>query len=96
MVKQIVRRVVRDYANRADHIIAPSPAVVDLLPSYGIHKPVDILPTPVDIGQFRHRPRPPLSDSKHIQLIYVGRMPKRKIWNFYYAPLHGPQKKMTV
>jgi len=82
IVKQIVRRVVRDYANRADHIIAPSPAVVDLLPSYGIQKPVDILPTPVDIAQFKPRTQPLLNDSNHIRLIYVGRVAKEKNLDF--------------
>ena len=82
IVKQIVRRMVRDYANRADYIIAPSPAVVDLLPSYGIQKPVEILPTPVDLEQFKPRPMPPLSDPNHIRLIYVGRVAKEKNLDF--------------
>ncbi len=82
IVKQIVRRVVRDYANRADYIIAPSPAVVDLLPSYGIHKPVEILPTPVDLDQFKPREKPPLSDPNRIRLIYVGRVAKEKNLDF--------------
>ena len=82
IVKQLVRRVVRDYANRADYIIAPSPAVVDMLPSYGIHKPVEILPTPVDLDQFKPRARPPLSDPDRIRLIYVGRVAKEKNLDF--------------
>ena len=82
IVKQIVRRVVRDYANRADYIIAPSPAVVDMLPSYGIDKPVEILPTPVDLDQFKSREKPPLSDPDRIRLIYVGRVAKEKNLDF--------------
>ncbi len=78
LVKQIVRRIVRDYANRADFIIAPSPAVVDLLPSYGIQKPVEILPTPVDLEQFTPREKPLLSHPDRIRLIYVGRVAKEK------------------
>ncbi len=82
LVKQIVRKAVRDFANRADHIIAPSPAVVDLMPSYGIQKPVDILPTPVDIDKFKPRPKPLLSDPNRIRLIYVGRVAKEKNLDF--------------
>ncbi len=78
LVKQIVRRIVRDYANRADYIIAPSPAVVDLLPSYGIQKPVEILPTPVDLEQFTPREKSLLSHPDRIRLIYVGRVAKEK------------------
>lgn len=82
LVKQIVRRSVRDFANRADHIIAPSPAVVDLMPSYGIQKPVDILPTPVDIDKFKPRTRPLLDNPQRIRLIYVGRVAKEKNLDF--------------
>ncbi len=82
LVKQIVRKAVRDFANRADHIIAPSPAVVELMPSYGIQKPVDILPTPVDIDKFKPRPNPLLSVPNRIRLIYVGRVAKEKNLDF--------------
>ena len=82
LVKQIVRKSVRDFANRADHIIAPSPAVVELMPSYGIQKPVDILPTPVDIDKFKPRPNPLLSVPNRIRLIYVGRVAKEKNLDF--------------
>ena len=82
LVKQIVRRSVRDFANRADHIIAPSPAVVNLMPSYGIQKPVDILPTPVDIDKFKPRPNPLLNNPDRIRLIYVGRVAKEKNLDF--------------
>lgn len=82
LIKQIVRRSVRDFANRADHIIAPSPAVVNLMPSYGIQKPVDILPTPVDIDKFKPRSRPLLDNPNRIRLIYVGRVAKEKNLDF--------------
>ena len=82
LVKQVVRRSVRDFANRADHIIAPSPAVVDLLPEYGIEKPVDILPTPVDLDQFKPRSKPLLDDPNRVRLIYVGRVAKEKNLDF--------------
>ena len=82
LVRQIVRKSVRDFANRADHIIAPSPAVVDLLPDYGINKPVEILPTPVDIRKFKPRSKPLLDDPNRVQLIYVGRVAKEKNLDF--------------
>ena len=82
IARQIVRKTVRDFANRADYIIAPSPVVVDLLPDYGIYKPAEILPTPVDIDQFRPRTQPLLANPDRVRLIYVGRMAKEKNLGF--------------
>jgi glycosyltransferase involved in cell wall biosynthesis len=101
LVKQIVRKVVRDYANKADYIIAPSPAVVDLFPSYGITKPAEILPTPVDLEQFRPRDLPPLSDPNRVRLIYVGRLAKEKnveflLRAFQQAAAQEPRLELLV
>ena len=81
-VKQLVRRYVRDYVKDVDCIIAPSAYILDLLPSYEIDRPVEVLPTPVDLSLFPPRDKPPLSDPNHIQLIYVGRVGKEKNLDF--------------
>ncbi len=83
MVKQIVKRVVGDYARKANRIIAPSAVVRDMvLPEYGIDLPVDVLPTPVDLTLFPPRTRPPLSNPETITLVYVGRVAKEKNLEF--------------
>ena len=81
-VKQFVRRFVRDYVEGVDCIIAPSTYILDLLPSYQIDRPVEILPTPVDLSLFPPREQLPFSDSDYIQLLYVGRIGKEKNLDF--------------
>lgn len=89
IVKQIIRRVIGEYARKADRIIVPSTFVRDLLPSYHIDRPVDILPTPVDISRFAPASRPLFSDPDHIQLIYVGRVAKEKNLDFLLHAFSG-------
>jgi glycosyltransferase involved in cell wall biosynthesis len=81
-VKQLVRRYVRDYVKGVDCIIAPSTYILDLLPSYQIDRPVEILPTPVDLSLFPAREQLPFSDPDRIQLLYVGRVGKEKNLDF--------------
>ena len=78
IAKRLTKRLVGDYANQAHRIIAPSARVLDLLPEYRIERPVDILPTPVDLSAFPPRRRPPLSNEKRKELVYVGRVAKEK------------------
>ncbi len=78
IVKQIVRRLIGDYVRKVDRVIAPSARVRDLLPSYRVEGPVDILPTPVDLTLFPRRDVLPFSDPDRIDLIYVGRIAKEK------------------
>ncbi|MCO6450324.1 MAG: glycosyltransferase [Caldilineales bacterium] len=78
IVKQLLKRVVRDFIEDVDCIIAPSPRVSELFPSYGIDRAVEVLPTPVDLTLFPPRARPPLSNQDRFQVIYVGRAAKEK------------------
>ena len=80
--KQLTRRFVGEFASKADRIIAPSVQVRDILPSYNIDRPIDILPTPIDLSFFPARTRPPFADEKRIQLVYVGRVAKEKNIDF--------------
>lgn len=82
IVKEMIRRIVGDYARKADKIIVPSSYVRDLLPSYYVQTEPEILPTPVDLARFPLRSSPPLSDPEHIQLLYVGRIAKEKNLGF--------------
>jgi glycosyltransferase involved in cell wall biosynthesis len=40
------------YANLCDHVIAPSQSIADLLVEQGVEKPIEIIPTGVDIDFF--------------------------------------------
>jgi len=81
-VKQLVRRYVRDFVEGVDCIIAPSSTILNLMPSYQIDRPVEILPTPVDLDLFPAREQPPFSDPDRVQLLYVGRVGKEKNLDF--------------
>ncbi len=94
-VKQLVRRYIRDYVKDVDCIIAPSTYILDLLPSYKIDKPVEILPTPVDLSLFPPRTKLPFSDPDHIQLIYVGRVGKEKNLDFLLRAFARAAKQDT-
>ncbi|NOX62461.1 MAG: glycosyltransferase family 4 protein [Chloroflexi bacterium] len=82
IAKRLTKRLVGDYANQAHRIIAPSARVLELLPEYRIERPVDILPTPVDLSVFPPRQHPPLINDKRKQLVYVGRVAKEKNLDF--------------
>ncbi len=100
IVKLMVKRMVGDYARKADHIIAPSAWVRDMLPlEYNVDRPVDILPTPIDLSLFPPRAAPPLTNPNRIQLIYVGRIAKEKNIEFLvraFARAHSQDPRLRL
>jgi 1,2-diacylglycerol 3-alpha-glucosyltransferase len=44
--------VSREFSNRCDRVIAPTAGISDLLVSYGVERPIDIIPTGVDLQSF--------------------------------------------
>lgn len=53
--KRIVRIAARETASRTTRVIAPTKKTHDLLRSYGINEPIDIIPTGVDLKRFSPR-----------------------------------------
>lgn len=49
-----VGRVARDFANRADVVIAPTGSIKELLQEEGVRSPIRVVPTGVDLDEFGH------------------------------------------
>jgi len=50
LVRATARRISRQYADRADQIIAPGPAAEQALRRYGVKTPISIIPTGADLS----------------------------------------------
>ena len=83
LASKVAEEVVRRYMRQCTHIVAPTPAIRDLiLREYPIDTPVSVIPSPVDLARFEEK------DSKRIRqefgldeyelLLYMGRVAKEK------------------
>lgn len=74
----------RFFLNKHTVVIAPSPKIKKLLESYGVKRPIRVLPTGLDLQQFKSVKKDPAWAEKHgIRpeddiLIYVGRQTAEK------------------
>lgn len=50
--KYVVRLAIKEVADRADRVVAPTKKTADLLRSYKVISPIDIIPTGVDLSRF--------------------------------------------
>lgn len=70
------------FANRADLVIAPSAALAARLRAQGVTRPIEVLPTGVDLARFepgdRTRARMILGLGPGPLLLYVGRLDREK------------------
>jgi glycosyltransferase involved in cell wall biosynthesis len=71
------------YLQHCDHIVTPTASVRDqILRDYAVEAPVTVVPTPVNLSQFRdlnpHAVRTKLGLTDHKFLLYVGRLSKEK------------------
>jgi glycosyltransferase involved in cell wall biosynthesis len=76
------------FSNLADEVIAPSPKIKRLLKTYGVTRPIHVLPTGVSLAQFRntrvtHQRARALRkrlgiDRRATVLLFVGRMGREK------------------
>jgi glycosyltransferase involved in cell wall biosynthesis len=76
------------FSNTSDAVLAPSPKIKRLLRTYGVTKPIHVLPTGIKLTQFRKtrasqdraralRRRLDIDDSARV-LLFVGRMGREK------------------
>lgn len=83
LASKVAEEVVRRYMRQSTHIVAPTPAIRDLiLREYPIDKPVSVVPSPVDLARYKEK------DSRKIRqefglveyelLLYMGRVAKEK------------------
>lgn len=52
LAKRSVVVLTRMYCNRCDNIVSPTPQVKDILLSYGVTKPIDAIPTGIDLTPY--------------------------------------------
>ncbi len=84
----IVRVLSRNYCNGCNAIIAPTEKVYDLLKDYDVEKPINIIPTGIEIGRF-DKDKCPEEKIKELKLslgiseddkviLFIGRVAKEK------------------
>lgn len=86
--KHFTRSYSRFFCNRNDYIVAPTKKVYDLLESYGVNKPIEIIPTGIELNNFskeNYTSKEFLALRKSLGikpddkvLIYVGRLADEK------------------
>lgn len=99
----VSRRVVigmsRRYCNACDQIVTPSPSMKKVLLSYGIKKPIEPIPTGVNLGDFQDPYHQEVVKAKwHIPegqkiLLYVSRIAKEKNLDFLFSAIRQLAKK---
>lgn len=83
----IVKKLSRTYCNHCNLIIAPSPKLKDLLIEYGIKKRISVLPTGIDLNNFKEQSNNFIREKYNISqnekvLLFVGRIGKEKNIDF--------------
>lgn len=83
-VAEVASRV---YCNLTDYIIAPTPRVKKELLSYGVEKPISVIPGGVDLGRFGNKGKGYLKRKLDLPkeakiALYVGRLGKEKNVDF--------------
>ncbi|MGL1832722.1 glycosyltransferase [Rhodocyclaceae bacterium SMB388] len=83
LLKYVARRFSRAQCNAMDRIVVPSSAMRERLLAYGIHRPVEILPTGIPLDDFeggdRRRFRARHAIAEHAPLaLFVGRVAHEK------------------
>ena len=88
--EMVARRAIRwstAFADRADLVLAPSDFVARRLRAQGVRRPIEVLPTGIDLDQFRPGDRADarravgLADDERV-LLYVGRLDREKNLDF--------------
>ena len=84
---KMAKRLSRIFCNRADVIIAPTKKTLLALKAYGVKKPIEVIPTGIDLDQFKKeidekiitdlKNKYKISNNDYI-VLYVGRVAKEK------------------
>ena len=86
-LKKAVSYLSRMYGNDCMRLIAPSPKTKELLLSYGITTPIDVIPTGVELKRYRKEPSDRMkkevaeayeNDKQEKIFLYVGRLAQEK------------------
>ena len=83
---KLMERATKIFANRVDYLIAPTSRVEHELRSYGIKKPIAIIPSGIDIEKFQNSKkgflRKKLGLGDEPLLLFVGRLSREKSVEF--------------
>ncbi|MBS3976569.1 MAG: glycosyltransferase family 4 protein [Syntrophomonadaceae bacterium] len=99
LAKKLVRKITLDYCNLCDLVIAPTKVVGDYLAEGGVYKPIEILPTGIEIKEFANLDRGWLrrtygiGENKKV-LLHVGRLGAEKNVDFLLQATAGIIKKV--
>lgn len=91
ILPRITKALISWFANKTDGVIAPSYKIKKFLRSYGVNKPISILPTGVDFDFFQKK-KLQISPKKKV-LLFVGRISKEKNPDFLFQVLKEILKK---
>ncbi|MDY6825814.1 MAG: glycosyltransferase family 4 protein [Bacillota bacterium] len=81
--KHLVQNIARNFCNRCNTVVAPSQLVVNYLDRIGVRSPLVIIPTGIDLDEFKNvnpdwlRENYDIPDDKKV-LLFVGRLCKEK------------------
>lgn len=83
---KMMEQATKIFANRIDHLIAPTKRVEKELRSYGVKKPISVVPSGIDVEKFRHGEPGILREKLALQnepiLLFVGRLSREKSVDF--------------
>lgn len=74
----MIQNLIRVCYENFDEIIAPSEKMADFLHSYGVTRPITILPTGINPAEFPESPKPRSQKDRPLELLYVGRIAREK------------------
>lgn len=83
LVKIFLRRLSRIFCNLCDAVVVPSSPIKQLLRDYGVYRPIEVIPTGIDLERWFREEDPSVREKLGIPprspiLIYVGRLAKEK------------------
>ena len=83
LVRAAAVRLSRTFSNSADHVIVPTRGIENVLRSYGVHRPIDVIPTGLDLSLIRGVERKPMCAGLGIPsgvplIAYSGRIAREK------------------
>src|SRR3989344_1728936 len=83
---KMIERATKIFGNRIDHLIAPAERVLAELKSYGVKKPITVIPSGIDVEKFYNAKSCLLRKITGIKkdpiLLFVGRLGKEKSVDF--------------
>lgn len=92
LVRSLARRLVVSHAEQCDGIICPAPSAREILTTYGVRRPLEMLPNAIDLCAFEHvapgnvRARHGIGAAERVA-IYCGRLAREKNLTFMLQAL---------